>query len=482
MKMRKGFNRRSFMERVTGGVLLSSSSMTALVGDVFAFQSGCSDADPSDPLGNGRNCSGGGGGHSDQANQPTVGTYSGCTDSDSGAGYDRPGYGRRCTSAGTTQNQPTVGTYSGCTDSDSGAGYDRPGYGRRCTTGTPAPPPPPPPPSGNQTYTGCTDSDSGANYDRPSYGRNCTRTTDPGATGNQTYTGCSDSDSGPNFDRAGYGRNCTPTGGAGGQEAQIRAWLDPDCVPLNITISELPSRSCTINIAGFRRNTADPVEVVLPNAVDGFGNHANGIQINFAGQAQTYDWPDTYRWGIFVFACPGQRGTGANCYNSVTAPGTTTVPIIVRQRGAGQATVMLQVNARGGAGGGLQFPNAVRIENLWRRNNFLNVENGLAVTPILPQWESALWWIEAAQDFPGFVRIRSRWQQTWFLHIENGRLECSPIQNYWHSALWALETPRGGNLVRIRNKWRPEQYINIENGLQSSPAPPQWDSSYWIIQ
>jgi hypothetical protein len=75
------------------------------------------------------------------------------------------------------------------------------------------------------------------------------------------------------------------------------------------------------------------VEVILPQAIDTFGNHRNGIQVLGQGQNDVFNWVNpSYSWGLFVFACPSQQGTGANCNGSVTTPGLNSVPIIVRQK------------------------------------------------------------------------------------------------------------------------------------------------------
>lgn len=117
-----------------------------------------------------------------------------------------------------------------------------------------------------------------------------------------------------------------------------------DC-PDTIEISALPSMVCHLIIDGFRRNTADPVEVILPGVTDGFGNHANGIQVLTAGAADPANWDYPRFWDMIVFACPGQDNAGANCYGNVTTPGPVTVTIIVRQKGSPDAIVPLTFNA-----------------------------------------------------------------------------------------------------------------------------------------
>ena len=155
-------------------------------------------------------------------------------------------------------------------------------------------------------------------------------------------------------------------GGAGGVTGNTGTTGDPnrrlaatmEC-PASIVISALPSLNCHIIITGWRRNTSVPIDVSFPDELDTFGNHANGIQLIGRGNEDVFNWDEPrHSWGLFVFACPGQQGTGANCYGSVTTPSPPSkiVRIFVRQ-GTTQVEVPLIINAvaRGGpttSGGG----------------------------------------------------------------------------------------------------------------------------------
>ncbi len=156
------------------------------------------------------------------------------------------------------------------------------------------------------------------------------------------------------FSAGGKGSHASTVRGGGGAGRTLSATLD--CQEATIVISALPSLNCHILISGWQRNTAYPVEVILPNAIDTFGNHSNGIQVTVGpGSENIYNWDDpTHSWGIFVFACPSQKGTGANCYGSVTVPGTSpVVPIIVRQKDAVvRFNLTLHATGRGTTGGG----------------------------------------------------------------------------------------------------------------------------------
>ncbi len=295
-------------------------------------------------------------------------------------------------------------------------------------------------------------------------------------------------------------------GGNNGQQAaqpmQVSIACDHD--PLVITISELPSRPCTLWIGGWIHNTASPVQVFMPDATDGYGNHANGIQIFGANQVGSgqgiapynmggYQAPDGnygewYPWNILVFACPAQQGTGANCYNSVTSPGAFSVPFIVHQDGLPDTRISLFGTAvpHPGAGIGGTATGATapfRIHNRWRTDQYLNIEVGYPQSsPIQASWWSALWVIEPV---PGtaFVRFNNRWKPGEYLNIEHG-LGVSPIQDSWWSAMWSMEPVAGANgIYRIRNAWKQDEFLNVEAGhLQCSPIQGTWWSAMWSFE
>jgi hypothetical protein len=135
--------------------------------------------------------------------------------------------------------------------------------------------------------------------------------------------------------------------------AEDRLAFTIEC-PDTIVISEQPALQCAIIFTSWRRNTATPVDVSLPGAVDFFGNHANGIQLTtIVGNEDVFNWVAPHRWLFSVFACPSRDNVGFNCYDNVTIPGTANpVNIIVRQ-GDDVVPVTLTFNAVGGPGGGL---------------------------------------------------------------------------------------------------------------------------------
>lgn len=157
------------------------------------------------------------------------------------------------------------------------------------------------------------------------------------------------------------------------EEGSLRAAVVCDPNPLVLTISEMPSRDCTVWISGWRRNTAEAVQVVSAAALDSYGNHANGIQLfgvtpdgmtmgispsNMSGfRGPDGNYGKAYPWKLRVFACPGQSGAGVNCFNYRTTPGPFRMQLAVRQKGARQANVDLDgvANLRGGVPG-LQGP------------------------------------------------------------------------------------------------------------------------------
>ena len=107
MSDRRAISRRSFLQRVGGGVAVAGSA-TLLTGCV-----GIADSDPYDPIG-GRGGHGGYGGPGRYPPPPRE-----CTDNDSGRYADPRGRGRRC------RQQP-----QSCTDADQGRNEDEAGQGR----------------------------------------------------------------------------------------------------------------------------------------------------------------------------------------------------------------------------------------------------------------------------------------------------------------------------------------------------------------
>lgn len=120
-----------------------------------------------------------------------------------------------------------------------------------------------------------------------------------------------------------------------------------DC-PDRIEISRLPSLSCHVTIAGWKRD-GGPVELILPKALDDFGNHGNGIQISGAGERPVSAMGAPYSWGLKIFACPGKQGPGVNCLGNAAVPGETSTPIIVRQEGREDVLLTLTLDAEGEA-------------------------------------------------------------------------------------------------------------------------------------
>ncbi|RJF87167.1 hypothetical protein D3874_09125 [Oleomonas cavernae] len=256
-----------------------------------------------------------------------------------------------------------------------------------------------------------------------------------------------------------------------------------DC-PSEIVRSALPSIICNIVITRWRRNTSAPVEVLMPAAIDTFGNHPSGLQVLGAGSHDVFEWDSPYNWSLLVFACPSQQGTGANCYDSATVPDApASVPIIVRQKGGPDVNLLLTMNVigRGGTGtGGAGQGTTARIGSAWRAGDFLHIETGALTTgPILLDWLSARWQIEPVAGTP-FVRFRNHWKPDHYIHVESGTVAAGPISPDWWSAMWLIEPLEGGRYVRIRNRWRENDYLHIETGtLQAGPIQPGWWSAVW---
>lgn len=283
------------------------------------------------------------------------------------------------------------------------------------------------------------------------------------------YVGAGDDDDDDLVDDDG---DDTDTDDDGRLEAEL------DCPP-EIVISAYPPLNCHILITSWRRNTATPVEVILPDAVDFFGNHANGIQVSqAAGEQDVFNWVAPYSWGMFVFACPSQPNFGANCYDNVTTPGINTVNIIVRQ---GDDEVLLQLTLNAIARGAPPGTGMVaRLGNVFRGGEFINIETGtLQAAPIKVAWLSAIWHLEPVEGTE-FVRIRNDWQPEVYIHIETG-LQAGPISADWWSAMWQVEPVSGTRFFRLRNRWRADQYLHMENGrLEVGQIDFNWTSAMWF--
>ena len=255
-----------------------------------------------------------------------------------------------------------------------------------------------------------------------------------------------------------------------------------DC-PTDIVIGQLPSLNCHLLISGYRRNTADPVEVLVPNMLDQFGNHANGIQVvDLDGAEDVFNWEGTHSWGFFVFACTGPN-IGANCYDNMATPGPATIRVTVQQEGLRPVNLLLTFNvvAKGGQLGGLGPE--VRIGSRWIASAFLNSETGQpSSTTILLDWLSARWTLDPVEG--GYVRIHSVWKPDQYLHVENGTLEVGPIQPEWQSAMWQMEPSGGGYYVRFRNVWQADAYLTVETGeLALTTIGQDWLSAdWWLLQ
>ncbi|HEY9010237.1 MAG TPA: hypothetical protein VIN06_04420 [Devosia sp.] len=276
----------------------------------------------------------------------------------------------------------------------------------------------------------------------------------------------------------------TPISGGGDDGMRLHEgplMVTVDC-PTDIVIGQLPSLNCHLLISGFRRNTADPVEVVVPEMLDQFGNHANGIQVvDLDGAQDVFNWGSTYSWGFFVYACRAPN-IGANCYDNVATPGPATIPVVVQQKGLKPVRFMLTFNviAKGGQIG--ERGPEVRIGNRWIASTFINIESGApSGTTILLDWLSARWTLDPVEN-GRYVRIHSVWKEDEYLHIENGALESGSIQPEWTSAMWEVEQRNG--YVRFRNAWQPENYLHMESGyLESGPIGDDWLSAdWWLLQ
>ena len=271
-------------------------------------------------------------------------------------------------------------------------------------------------------------------------------------------------------------------GGTGEEEARMLS-AAVDCDAAEIVISAMPSVPCHIYVSGWKRNTADTVFVDTPDVIDGWGNHANGLQtITASGEGDVYEWAEPTRvWPFSLFACPSQDNAGGNCYGSSATPGPGSVRFIVRQGDqAVEVVLSILIVARDGGNGGTVSAGDMRLGNLARVGEFLNTESGaLAIGPIRADWLSAVWVIEPVGE-GGFVRLANRWNQGSYLHTESQRLEAGPIQTAWHSAMWQMIAVPGTGFFWLENRYMAGQYLHVQNGVpEIGQVGRDWPSAMW---
>ena len=253
-----------------------------------------------------------------------------------------------------------------------------------------------------------------------------------------------------------------------------------DC-PSDITIGA-PDLNCHLIISGFRHNTADPIEVSLPDGLDTFGNHANGIQLDqIAGEQDVYNMDDPYSWGFFAFACAAPSHVGHNCYNNADTSGPASVPIVVSQ-GEDQVRVDLAFSVIAGAGpNGPSGPSGpqVRIGNRWIAGGFINIEHGgPEVTGIALAWPSAIWTLDPSPN--GAVLIHSVARPDIYLYEHDGELGAGPVDPGDPGAQWTRSAH--GRYTRFASVGQPDIYLNTESGhLQATKIGDDWASADWWL-
>lgn len=133
----------------------------------------------------------------------------------------------------------------------------------------------------------------------------------------------------------------------------------------------------------------------------------------------------------------------------------------------------------------------VRIRNYWKPDEYINVESGVPdAGPIFSGWLSAQWTLEQQAPVYGdpvntpVFWIHNVWKPDEYLNVENGGLESTAIAPGWLSARWVMEPVGGGtNLYRIRNVWKQDLYLNNQNGaLAATDVTPGWWSAMWTME
>ena len=124
----------------------------------------------------------------------------------------------------------------------------------------------------------------------------------------------------------------------------------------------------------------------------------------------------------------------------------------------------------------------VRIENVWKKDNVLQIENGpLSSAPINDGAWSANWFFKTVPNTK-YIWIENRWKPGLRLNIETGTLTASTINDNAQSAQWELKLV-GENSYRIDNRWQGEKSIHIENGkIECSGISSMAQSALWKIR
>ena len=124
----------------------------------------------------------------------------------------------------------------------------------------------------------------------------------------------------------------------------------------------------------------------------------------------------------------------------------------------------------------------VRIENVWKKDNVLQIETGsLSSAPINDGAWSANWVLKTVPNSK-YIWIENRWKPTLRLNIETGTLTASAINDNALSAHWELKKV-GENSYRIDNRWQAEKSIHIENGkIECSGISSMAQSALWTIR
>ncbi len=251
-----------------------------------------------------------------------------------------------------------------------------------------------------------------------------------------------------------------------------------DC-PDEIEISRLPSTLCHLSIDGFRRNTADPVQVILPDVIDGFGNHANGIQVLGAGEGDPANWDYPRSWDLLIFACPSQDNAGANCYGAVTTPGPVTVNVIVRQKGLADAVVPISFMAL--PHGGKAVERTVYIGARTAPGDFAQIAGGaLAVAPVKLGTKAAQWKLTPAAGSNAVTICNVEMPAVCLAHVSGVLSDRKPTDP--KAGQWTVEPVGVGSFVRFRNAAAPDVLIHLIGGtLAADPIGPDAPEGHWWL-
>lgn len=123
-----------------------------------------------------------------------------------------------------------------------------------------------------------------------------------------------------------------------------------------------------------------------------------------------------------------------------------------------------------------------RLQNVWRTNQFINIENGAVEASTIPAGSLSSHWVFEPISGSAVVRLENRWKPEQVLTIANANLTTANASKADTNNHWELESAGNGE-YRLKNRAQPTQYIHVEYGrLQVGAIQPGWWSARWKLE